>query len=111
MWLILWVSLTGRKTLLLPTVKRILVVDLPNSGQAAVNYYDQNRVGRRTALFYPATVANTVLGGGYSARLNYEIRIKRGLSYGAGSSDRLAPEIWELWNASSDKKPVGRRSS
>jgi zinc protease len=29
---------------------------------------------------------NTVLGGGYSARLNYEIRIKRGLSYGAGST-------------------------
>ena len=29
---------------------------------------------------------NTVLGGGYSARLNYEIRIKRGLSYGAGSN-------------------------
>ena len=29
---------------------------------------------------------NTVLGGGYSSRLNYEIRIKRGLSYGAGSS-------------------------
>jgi len=27
-----------------------------------------------------------VLGGGYSARLNEEIRIKRGLSYGAGST-------------------------
>ncbi|MCF8508618.1 MAG: insulinase family protein, partial [Hyphomonadaceae bacterium] len=31
-------------------------------------------------------VANNVLGGGYSARLNAEIRIKRGLSYGANSS-------------------------
>ncbi len=31
-------------------------------------------------------VANGVLGGGYSSRLNQEIRIKRGLSYGAGSS-------------------------
>jgi zinc protease len=30
-------------------------------------------------------VANSVLGGGYSARLNQEIRIKRGLSYGANS--------------------------
>ena len=26
-----------------------------------------------------------MLGGGYSARLNQEIRIRRGLSYGAGS--------------------------
>jgi zinc protease len=31
-------------------------------------------------------VTNTILGGGYSARLNAEIRIKRGLSYGAGSN-------------------------
>jgi zinc protease len=30
-------------------------------------------------------VANGVLGGGYSSRLNQEIRIKRGLSYGANS--------------------------
>src|SRR4029453_9676811 len=30
-----------------------------------------------------AQVAATVLGGGYSARLNQEVRIKRGLSYGA----------------------------
>jgi len=34
-----------------------------------------------------------VLGGGYSARLNYQIRILRGLSYGANSSlsARMAP--------------------
>lgn len=69
-----------------PLVKRILVVDLPNSGQAAVNYYTRSAAGRNSAPYYPATVANTVLGGGYSARLNYEIRIKRGLSYGAGST-------------------------
>jgi zinc protease len=67
---------------------RILVIDLPKSGQAAVSYYDQIRsMGiRKSGSFYPATVMNTVLGGGYSARLNYEIRIKRGLSYGAGSN-------------------------
>jgi zinc protease len=64
----------------------MLVVDLPNSGQAAVSYYNRlGSTGRKSDLFYPATVTNTVLGGGYSARLNYEIRIKRGLSYGAGS--------------------------
>src|SRR5205085_6440022 len=32
-----------------------------------------------------AQVANSVFGGGYSSRLNQEIRIKRGLSYGANS--------------------------
>ena len=36
--------------------------------------------------YYPALALNSVLGGGYSSRLNLEIRIKRGLSYGAGSN-------------------------
>lgn len=71
-----------------PVVKRMLVIDLPNSGQAAVTYSKKlNNLPRmRDDYFFPAIVANTVLGGGYSARLNEEIRIKRGLSYGAGSS-------------------------
>ena len=34
----------------------------------------------------PPAVLNAVLGGGYSSRLSQEIRIKRGLSYSAGSS-------------------------
>lgn len=68
--------------------KRILVVDLPNAGQAAVNYTKnlQNVSRVKQNLFFPATVLNSLLGGGYSSRLNQEIRIKRGLSYGAGSN-------------------------
>jgi zinc protease len=75
---------------------RILVIDLPKSGQAAVNYLKRTGDGRISTDannkvtikngFYPASVLNSVLGGGYSSRLNQEIRIKRGLSYGAGSS-------------------------
>jgi zinc protease len=70
---------------------RILVVDLPGSGQAAVSYalpVALGRVGKGGSLadYYAASTLNSVLGGGYSSRLNQEIRIKRGLSYGAGSS-------------------------
>ena len=36
-------------------------------------------------------MGNTVLGNGYSSRLNQEIRLKRGLSYGASSSLGDAP--------------------
>lgn len=68
-------------------LRRILVVDLPDSGQAAVKYLNKNDdVGRGSKEYYPASVLNSLLGGGYSSRLNQEIRIKRGLSYGAGSS-------------------------
>jgi zinc protease len=63
----------------------IIVIDMPGSGQAAVAVA-RNAIARSDPHFYPALVANVVLGGGYSARLNQEIRIRRGLSYGSGSS-------------------------
>lgn len=68
-------------------VQSVLVIDLPKSGQASVNYFKPiNSFGRRAKTYYSAAVLNSLLGGGYSSRLNQEIRIKRGLSYGAGSS-------------------------
>jgi zinc protease len=62
-----------------------IVVNMPGAGQAAV-VVARNAIPRSDPRFYPALVANAVLGGGYSARLNAEIRIRRGLSYGSGSS-------------------------
>ncbi|MEO7690503.1 MAG: pitrilysin family protein, partial [Sphingomonas sp.] len=64
---------------------RVIVVDMPDAGQAGV-IVARPGIARNDPSFYPASVANTVLGGGYSSRLNQEIRIKRGLAYGAGSS-------------------------
>ena len=63
---------------------RVIVIDLPGSGQAAV-YAAARAVDRADPNYYPLLVGNAVMGGGYSARLNREIRIERGLSYGAGS--------------------------
>ncbi|MDZ5648757.1 pitrilysin family protein [Nitrospirillum sp. BR 11828] len=64
---------------------RAVVIDLPKSGQAAVLVLRPG-LARSDKDYYPASVANAVLGVGYSSRLNQEIRIKRGLSYGAGSA-------------------------
>jgi zinc protease len=61
------------------------VVDIPGIGQATVTL-GQFGPARANDRFFPTLVANDVLGGGYSARLNAEIRIKRGLSYGARAS-------------------------
>jgi len=74
-----------------PLVRRMLVVDMPDSGQASVKYLQDLQIGRidaskrSSSVYYPAIVLNSALGGGYSSRLNQEIRIKRGLSYGARS--------------------------
>ena len=64
---------------------RVIVVDMPGAGQAGV-VVARPGIARSDPSYYPAAVANTVLGGGFSSRLNQEIRIKRGLAYGAGSS-------------------------
>lgn len=63
---------------------RVIVVDQPGAGQAAV-FTALRSLPRSDEAYFPAVVGNAVLGGGFSARLSQEIRIKRGLSYGAYS--------------------------
>lgn len=63
---------------------RVVVIDKPDAGQAAVLMAGPG-IRRGDPDYEVARVANSVLGEGYSARLNQEIRVKRGLSYGAGS--------------------------
>ena len=60
------------------------IVDMAKSGQASVVVAVAlpERSGSDRAI---GAVLNSVLGGGYSSRLNQEVRIKRGLSYGASS--------------------------
>lgn len=64
---------------------RVVVIDQPGAGQAAVVVAARG-VSRTDADYFPLALGNTLLGGGYSSRLNQEVRIKRGLSYGAGSN-------------------------
>ncbi|HEX8136069.1 MAG TPA: pitrilysin family protein [Pyrinomonadaceae bacterium] len=65
--------------------RRVVVVDMPDAGQAAV-MIARRGIRRSDPDYFRAQVANSVLGGGYSSRLNQEIRIKRGLSYSAESA-------------------------
>src|SRR6185312_9572063 len=55
-----------------------------NAGQAAV-YVAAPSISRSAEDWFAGKVANALLGGGYSSRLNQEVRVKRGLSYGAAS--------------------------
>ena len=63
---------------------RVVVIDKPDAGQAAV-YLARTGINRKDTDYFRGIVSNSVLSG-YSGRLNQEIRIKRGLSYGAGSA-------------------------
>ena len=65
----------------------VVLIDQHGAGQAGV-VAAHLAPPRDNDDYYVGTVANAVLGGSYSARLNEEIRIKRGLSYGANSALR-----------------------
>ncbi len=67
-----------------PKAGRVVVIDKPDAGQAAV-FLARTGINRKDPDYFRGIVSNSVLSG-YSGRLNQEIRIKRGLSYGAGSS-------------------------
>lgn len=67
-----------------PKNRRVLVIDMPDAGQAAVLAV-RSAINRNSPDYFRGIVSNAILSG-YSGRLNWEIRVKRGLSYGAGSS-------------------------
>jgi zinc protease len=62
-----------------------VVIDMPEAGQASVSV-TKPAIKRDSPDYYSGLVANAALGNGFGSRLNREIRIKRGLSYGARSS-------------------------
>ncbi|MDT7837848.1 M16 family metallopeptidase [Aquabacterium sp. OR-4] len=73
-----------------PLAAPLVLLDMPGAGQSGVAvaapFVASGDAQRRVAQ-----VAGAVLGGGYSARLNQEVRIKRGLSYGAFADSESQP--------------------
>ena len=68
-----------------PSGRRIWLIDKPDAVQTQI------RVGtlgirRGDPNFIPVAVMNRIFGGGYNSRLNTEVRVRKGLTYGAYSS-------------------------
>jgi zinc protease len=84
---------------------RVVVIDMPEAGQAAVTVARRG-LSRTDPEYFKGIVANAVLSG-YSGRLNQEIRIKRGLSYGARSSLEARREVGPFVASSQTKNPSG----
>jgi len=68
-----------------------LLLDLPGAGQSAVLLLAPFAARGDLSAQRAGTLANAVLGQGYSSRLSQEVRIKRGLSYGANSTAECLP--------------------
>jgi zinc protease len=65
--------------------QHIWLVDKPDAVQTQIR---AGRLGVRWGDpdYIPVEVANRIFGGGYNSRLNTEVRVKKGLTYGAFSS-------------------------
>jgi zinc protease len=85
--------------------QRVVVVDMPGAGQAAV-VLARPGISRTDPNYYSGIVTNAVLSG-YSGRLNQEIRIKRGLSYGARSQLDVRREAGPFVASAQTKNPSG----
>ena len=85
--------------------QRVVVVDMPGAGQAAV-VLARRGISRSDPNYFSCIVTNAVLSG-YSGRLNQEIRIKRGLSYGAGSQLGARREVGPFSASAQTKNPSG----
>lgn len=64
---------------------RVWLIDKPDSDQTQIR---AGKIGIRRADpdYIPLTVTNRIFGGGYNSRLNTEVRVRKGLTYGAYSS-------------------------
>jgi predicted Zn-dependent peptidase len=68
-----------------PRARSVWLVDLPEAAQSEIRI---GRVGppRKTPDYFPLVVANTLLGGSFTSRLNQNLRETHGYTYGAGSA-------------------------
>jgi zinc protease len=87
------------------TKPRVVVIDMPDAGQAAV-VLARTGISRNDPDYFRGIVTNAVLTG-YSGRLNQEIRIKRGLSYGARSSLEARRDTGPFIASAQTKNPSG----
>ncbi|RMZ58911.1 insulinase family protein [Chryseobacterium nematophagum] len=74
----------------------INIVDVPSAVQSVVSLNNINSLKMKDPNYFPATIANYILGGGGEARLFMNLREKNGFTYGAYSSmsaSKYSPEF------------------
>jgi len=63
---------------------KIFIIDKPEAAQSIIRigHYGQSR---KSPDYFPITLMNTILGGSFTSRLNYNLREVNGFTYGARS--------------------------
>lgn len=80
---------TGADSFVAPPVKplsrRMVMIDKPDATQTYVRWV-RTAFPRTSPDYFPAQIADAILGGGFTSRLIDEIRVNRSLTYGISSS-------------------------
>jgi zinc protease len=66
-----------------PRKGKIFFVDMPNAPQSVVQLLELGPQ-RKAPDYFPTAVMSAILGGGFTSRINMNIREKHGYAYGAG---------------------------
>jgi zinc protease len=66
-----------------PRKGKIFFVDVPNAAQSVVQLLELGPQ-RKAPDYFPTSVMSAILGGGFTSRINMNIREKHGYAYGAG---------------------------
>jgi zinc protease len=61
---------------------RVFFVDVPGAAQSAI-WMGEFGPGRKAPEYFASTIAASILGGGFSGRINMNLREKNGYAYGA----------------------------
>ncbi len=88
----------------------INVVDVPTAVQSIVNVGNVNNLKITDANFFPAMIANYILGGGGEARLFMNLREKNGYTYGAYSDMNATKYFSEFSTDASVRNDVTDKS-
>lgn len=68
------------------TFTQINFVDVPNAVQSEISLVNTINLKMNDPDFFPAVIANHILGGGYNGYLNMNLREKNAWTYGASSN-------------------------
>lgn len=71
--------------------RNIILVNKPDATQTQI-VFGNIGIDIKSPDYFAVQVANTIFGGGFTSRLVDELRVKRSLTYGAGS--RFSSSLW-----------------
>ena len=82
------------------TGPRVILVDRPGSVQSAI-YVGVPGIPTADPDFFKMTVFNRIMGGGFTSRINTNLRERRGFTYGAGTSNAALGNAGTFYASSS----------